>query len=48
MANLTEEVLKTLKEIEGGGTTDDQALQIAQIKALIAIARAIRPPAARR
>ena len=51
IANLTEEVevLETLREIESSsGITDDQALQIAQIKALIAIARAINPPTARR
>ncbi len=41
MATLTTEVLDALKRIESGSTTTDQALQIAQIKALIAIARAL-------
>jgi hypothetical protein len=41
MAKLTTEVLDTLKTIESGSTTTDQALQIAHIKALIVIARAL-------
>jgi hypothetical protein len=41
MATLTTEVLDSLKKIESGSTTTDQALQIAQIKALIVIARAL-------
>jgi hypothetical protein len=41
MAKLTTEVLDALKTIESGSTTTDQALQIAQIKALIVIARAL-------
>jgi len=48
MANLIKEVLETVEGIERGSLTVDQTLQTAQIKALIAIARAINPPRDRR
>ena len=42
--NLIQEVLVTVEEIERCSPTIEQELQIAQIKALIAIARAIGVP----